>query len=302
MTDDIKVSVIIPTKNRKKILRKYLQALNNQSYDHNKFEIIIIDDGSSEDNKTMIEKINLKPEVNYIYQENTGPAQARNRGIKLAKGEYVVFIDDDIIVNRNFLKNHMKNHKSNDNVIVHGPVIYTNDLENPRNTEKKMRDFSNAYFATGNASIKKDHLKKVGLFDSRFNEYGWEDLELGTRLKKLNLKPVQEKEARGYHLKHEFSPQDIPNIKNRERQRGRMAVLYHEINSSFAVKASTLYWKPFMVILEILTIGKWPQKKAVNKLITYLHEKNIYSLRNFFLYFVKLDSYLLGLKEGYKNN
>ena len=72
--------------------------------DFNKFEIVIIDDGSTQDNKKMIESLNLKPHLNYHFQENSGPAKARNQGIKKAKGEYIIFIDDDIIVNNKFIE------------------------------------------------------------------------------------------------------------------------------------------------------------------------------------------------------
>jgi len=296
------VSVVIPTRNRKMILRKCLLALNKQTYNFNKFEIIIIDDGSEQNNQTMIKNLDLKPQINYSYQNQTGPAKARNNGIKKAQGEYIIFIDDDIIVNKEFIKSHMKKHKNNNKIIVHGPVIYTNNLDNPTSAEKKIRDFSNAFFATGNASIKKEYLIEAGLFNERFTEYGWEDLEFGKRLKKLNLKPIKAENAVGYHLKHKFSPEKIPDIRTREMQRGRMAVLYHDINPSFSVKSSTLYWKPFILLIEVLTLANWPRTKMAENVVHFFHKKSMKSLRNFFLYFIKLDSYLIGLKEGYQDN
>ena len=300
MVSEIKASVVIPTKDRKKILKKCLTALNKQTYDFNKFEIVIIDDGSSQNNKRMIESLNLNLSINYYFQENSGPAKARNHGIKKAKGEYIIFIDDDIIVNNKFIEAHLNQHEDNNKVIVHGPVIYTNDLDNPTSAEKKLSDFSNAFFATGNASIKKEYLFEAGLFNENFYEYGWEDLEFGKRLKKLDLEAVQAKEAKGYHLKHKFTIEDIPKLRSKERQRGRMAVLYHDLNPSFSVKSSTLYWKPFLILMEILTIFNWPRSKFTKKLVEFFHNKSCKYTRNFILYFVKLDAYLIGLKEGYE--
>jgi|AntRauTorcE11898_2_1112593.scaffolds.fasta_scaffold10418_2 glycosyltransferase involved in cell wall biosynthesis len=300
MNTNIIVSVVIPTRNRKKILKKCLKSLNQQTIDNSTFEIIIIDDGSNDNNKLMIEQINLKPHYIYKYQDQTGPAGARNTGIKLANGKYIIFIDDDIIVSENFIESHLKKHKNKKEIIVHGPVIYTNNLDNPTSAEKKISDFSNAFFATGNASLEKKHLIKAGLFEEKFYEYGWEDLELGMRLKKLGLTAVKEKNAVGYHLKHKFTPNKIANIKEREKQRGRMAVLFHKINPSFSVKSTTLYWKPFILLIKLLTFKRWPNTKFAENIVTYFHEKNIYFLRDFFLYFIKLDSYLKGLYEGYK--
>lgn len=300
MNSKIEASVVIPTRNRREILKKNLKALNKQSYNYDEFEIIVVDDGSTKNNKTMIENLNLKPKFKYYYQKQSGPANARNKGIKNAQGDYIIFIDDDIIVNEKFIENHLKKHKENKKVIVHGPVIYTNNLDNPTSAEKKISDFSNAFFATGNASIKKEYLLKAGLFNEKFKEYGWEDLELGTRLKKMDLSAVHAEDAVGYHLKYKFTPDHIPAVKNRERQRGRMAVLYHEINPSFSVKMSTLYWKPFLILIELLTLGNWPNTEFTKKLISFFDDKDLSILRNILLYFVKLDSYLKGLKEGYK--
>ena len=301
MNTKYNVSVVIATRNRKNILKKCLRALNKQNYDHNKFEVIIIDDGSTVNNKSMINKLNLDYSLTYKYQKQTGPAGARNKGIRLAKSDYIIFIDDDIIVNKDFIKSHMNKHSKYNNIIVHGPVIYTNNIDKPTSAQKKIKDFSNAFFATGNASIKKDYLFKAGLFNEKFYEYGWEDLEFGKRLKKLNLKSVQAKNAKGYHLKHEFSPEDIPKIREQEKQRGRMAVLYHDINPTFSVKTTTLYWKPTILLIKLLTFKNWPRNKNTKNLIEFFHNKSLNFLRNFILYFIKLDSYLIGLNEGYED-
>ncbi len=296
--NQIEASVIIPTHNRKQILNKSLKSLNKQSYPVQKYEIIVIDDGSTDNTGNMVKNLNLKPQIKYKYYRQKGPATARNRGIKMSNGEIIIFIDDDIIVNSDFIKNHIQIQKSNEKIIGHGPVIHTKNLKNPEQEEKKITDFSNAYFATGNASIKKKYLLKAGLFNENFDKYGWEDLEMGKRLKKLNLKKVDISEARGYHYKPEFSLEQIPNILEKERQRGLMAVKYHNINSSFSVKCSTLYWKPFFILKNILTLGNWPEWNLTNKIMKYAHQKNYIKLRNFILYFKKLESYFEGMKEA----
>lgn len=85
------VSVIIPTYNRETLVCRAIQSVLNQSYQN--FEIIVVDDGSS-DNTAEIVK-NYIPKTKYIYQENAGASAARNKGIDLAKGEWIAFLDSD---------------------------------------------------------------------------------------------------------------------------------------------------------------------------------------------------------------
>jgi len=90
------VSVILPTYNRAHIVSKALQSVLAQTYRN--FEVIVIDDGSTDNTKEIITNIACKdPRVKYFRNnENKGPAGARNVGINLAKGELIAFIDDDV--------------------------------------------------------------------------------------------------------------------------------------------------------------------------------------------------------------
>ncbi len=295
---NIDVSIIIPTHNRKKIIEKCLKALNQQTYPPEKYEIIVIDDGSTDDTGEMIKKIDLKPELIYRYQNQTGPAGARNHGIELARGSFIIFIDDDIIVTSEFVQEHISMQKKNKKVIVHGPVIYTNNLDNPTSEEMKITDFSRAFFATGNVSIRKEYLLKAGLFNEIFTEYGWEDLEMGHRLKEINLKAIKAEKARGFHLKHSFSPENLPAVLEKERQRGRMAIHFFQVNSSPQVRMTTLYWLPFFWLERILTLGNWPEWKATNNLVRFFHRKNWEIPRNFIVWFMKLKAYFNGMRQG----
>ena len=110
MTNNItpSISVIIPTFNRKKYLGEAIESILKQDYQP--MEIIVIDDGSTDNTETLMKKY---PDVHYVYQENTGQAAARNRGIALAKGEYLAFLDSDDIwlagklhLQMNYMQNH----------------------------------------------------------------------------------------------------------------------------------------------------------------------------------------------------
>ena len=87
----VRVSVVIPTYNRKEMLEEAVQSVLNQSYED--FELIVVDDGSIDGTKDVIER--LDSDIRYIYKENGGVSSARNFGVKKAKGEFIAFLDSD---------------------------------------------------------------------------------------------------------------------------------------------------------------------------------------------------------------
>lgn len=90
------VSIILPCFNSEKTIKRALDSILHQTYQ--KFEVIIVDDGSMDATKSIIEgffKIHETIQHCYIYQKNSGPAKARNEGMKVAKGEYIAFLDSD---------------------------------------------------------------------------------------------------------------------------------------------------------------------------------------------------------------
>ena len=94
MNNDILVSIIIPVYNAEMYLKECLESIINQTLKD--FEIIIIDDGSKDNSKLIAkEYIGLDSRVRYIYQENKGVSEARNRGISESRGKYVTFVDAD---------------------------------------------------------------------------------------------------------------------------------------------------------------------------------------------------------------
>ncbi len=170
------------------------------------------------------------------------PAAARNLGVEKAKGDTIIFIDSDLVVTEVFLQAHAdaltKGQKElgSDRLFTYGAVINTANFENPTSEPYKLTDYSAAFFATGNVAIPKHWLEKAGLFDTGFQLYGWEDLELGVRLKNLGLKLIKCPEAVGYHWHPAFDLEQIPNLIDKEIQRGRMGVLFYQKHPTWDVR------------------------------------------------------------------
>ncbi|MBR1609968.1 MAG: glycosyltransferase family 2 protein, partial [Methanobrevibacter sp.] len=101
--DNFKVSVIVPVYNLSQYIGSTLDSIINQ--DFKSFELIVIDDGSTDDSLEIINEKLSKSLISYkvIHQENSGVSSARNRGLKEAQGEYIVFVDGDDYITGNHL-------------------------------------------------------------------------------------------------------------------------------------------------------------------------------------------------------
>ena len=92
------ISVIIPMYNGESTIEKCLKALKQQSF-NGKFEVIVVDDGSTDNGANLAEKLGVK----VIRQKNKGPASARNNGAKIATGDIIVFTDSDCVPSESWL-------------------------------------------------------------------------------------------------------------------------------------------------------------------------------------------------------
>lgn len=291
------VSVVIPTYNRGRILEKALKALFDQTYPFDAYEIIVVDDGSTDGTEERIAALDPPVELRYVYKEHRGPAAARNVGIRMARRDIIIFIDSDIIVCREFIEAHVKA-RGGEDVITHGPVIHTNDIDNPRSASMKVTDISRAFFATGNVSISRQKLFEAGLFDEDFVEYGWEDLELGIRLKRLGLKPVYSPDAKGYHYKGRLELRMLPALLDRERQRGHTAILLYRKHPTFKVRMMIMLGPSFFAVDRLLTVGNWPQWPITRRFLEFLERKRAHLLLRFFVRIITNHAYFEGMREA----
>ncbi|HAA33435.1 MAG TPA: family 2 glycosyl transferase [Cyanobacteria bacterium UBA8553] len=259
-------SVVIPTYNRQPILEKCLIAIENQQLRSNSivtgYEVVLVDDGSTDGTLDWLESHSSEfPHVRSLSQNHQGPAAARNLGVEQAKGDTIIFIDSDLVVTEHFLESHAdalvqgQQQLGSDRLFTYGWVINTCNFNNPTSEPYKLTDFSAAYFATGNVAIARKWLEKAGLFDTRFQLYGWEDLELGVRLKHLGLKLVKCPDAVGYHWHPPFALEQIPRMIDREIQRGRMGVLFYQKHPTWDVRMMIQMTWLHRLLWGILSLG-----------------------------------------------
>ncbi len=240
----MQISVIIPTYNRSKVLHECLQALFRQDFPGKDYEIIVVDDGSTDKTKDVVGSLMKTHEnLHYHHQRNQGQGIARNKGVEHAKGDVIVFMGDDIIVRKDFLTEHIRIHLRHPEesaaalglVAWHPSLKLTSFMEWLTNGSailgkfgghqfafEKLRDKSEAdynFFYTSNISLKRNLADKYP-FDPSFSGYGWEDIELGYRLhKRVGLKIYYNPAAIGYH-KHEMTED---GLKDRMRSIGKSA-------------------------------------------------------------------------------
>lgn len=246
----MRLSVIIPTHNRAEILKICLsKVLEQKGVD---FEVIVVDDGSTDNTESVVREFIRKTDnLAYIKIPSSHQGVARNRGVKLATGEVIVFIGDDIFVEPEFLKKHHDKHTehSEENIVVLGYSTWDPKLKINSYMQfleesgwqfgygfirpHKMIGVADPYrfFYTSNISLKKSFFEKEQ-FNEDFKFYGWEDIELGYRLwKNHDMQIYYEPHAKAYHH-HEIKPSDLP-IKMRAV--GRSAVYFERLQPSVRV-------------------------------------------------------------------
>lgn len=130
VVSDVKFSIIIPTYNRPRQLHNCLSSLVTLNYPRELFEVIVVDDGSRTEQSAVIGTVVRKLDISLVKQKNLGPAAARNVGAKHAKGDFLVFIDDDCYPDVQWLKVLAQQLQKNPQCLIGGRTINAL-LDNP---------------------------------------------------------------------------------------------------------------------------------------------------------------------------
>src|SRR5262245_58160245 len=109
--NDLLISVVIPTFNRAELLRASLESLACQSLGPDRFEVVVVDDGSIDATRDVCVQLSPRMRLRYLHIENSGISAAKNLGIFAATGRILLFFDDDDVADQHLLREHLQSHR-----------------------------------------------------------------------------------------------------------------------------------------------------------------------------------------------
>ena len=233
-----RISAIIPAHNQCSVLRKVLAGLERQTCSRSAFEIVIVDDGSTDDTQNYLSKYIKASLLNIavVKGKGEGAGAARNLGIKKAQGEYILFLDGDTIPNDDLILKHLKHQIDfgEKNVAVMGTFDMDPDLIKSQQARVVQKDFSfdenglvelNWYqYRTPNTSLRKELVVQLGGFN--VDLFPAEDKELAYRLAKLNVQFFFDESIKSLH----HHPMDLHGYLKRGTVYGQAVAIWYSIN------------------------------------------------------------------------
>lgn len=295
-------SVVIPTCNRLHMLLRVIDALEHQNGAPD-FEIIVINDGSTDDTDRVLAS---RDGIVFRSQPNAGPGRARNLGVSLAKGKFVIFIGDDTVPESRFLAEHARVHRDTADDPLVAALGYTGWPRGERVTA--FMDYINDYglqfgykliesgdvvpfnfFYTSNISIHRE-LLAAHPFDSTFPSAAWEDIELAYRLDSMGLKIHYNASAVTRH----HHPMNVDTFARRQYTVGKSGAIFYRKHPELA---------HFLGIHELETrrladekeIARLRRKARLGEKFRLLARPRVFET-------LMREHYLRGLREGLTRN
>jgi GT2 family glycosyltransferase len=197
MQKDIEASIIIPTHNRAEALQMTLEFLSKQIFSE-PWEVIVVNNNCSDNTDEIIKQINFPVSLSLIHETKKGPSAARNAGANHAKGKHFIFIDNDILVEPDFIKRHCERLKTHPGSWFVGQPINPPEQENTVFGQYRKHlyppippdtDIFEMDTITGQAtSMPAEDFRKLNGFDESFHVASGEDRELALRAIKSGIK------------------------------------------------------------------------------------------------------------------
>ncbi|MBV8749467.1 MAG: glycosyltransferase [Candidatus Eremiobacteraeota bacterium] len=226
------ISVIIATKDRAALLDAALASLRAQE-NAPAVELVVVDNGSTD----ATPQVAARHGAVYAYVAEPHRGKARNAGIDCASGDVVLFVDDDVVTPPHFLAAHAQAHAAaTAPLAVSGPIINVPDPAN--RPEPTAANFSRAFFVTCNVSVRATALRAVGGFDEAFDLYGWEDTELGARLRESGVQRAFAWDAYLWHIKPP-TPESLEDALGKALEKAKMAARFVRKMPTARIKLAT---------------------------------------------------------------
>jgi len=318
MTATPYVSVIIPTYNRRDSVERALRALVHQTLAPETYEVIVSIDGSQDDTREMVAAFAAPYRLSSVWQPNQGRAAACNAGIRIAQGEVLVILDDDMEPVPDCLERHwhaqpigsrcglmgavpMYCEETDPPVAAYVAAKFNRHLDNLARSDHQLtlRDFYSGHF-----SIRREVLMEVGLFDESFRIYGNEDLELSLRLMKAGVTLQYSAEA----LARQHYSKDFAGLARDTIAKGRTAVLlaskHPEALPDLQLSAYEQgSWRWRLARAGLLTLSRWwpSTPHTVIALIQRLEQRQVKHLHLYYR-FVLDYLYWLGAQTALREN
>ncbi|PLX19572.1 MAG: hypothetical protein C0601_01580 [Candidatus Muiribacterium halophilum] len=282
------ISVIIPTFKRSFLLKQCLESIIASI--ESTTEIIVCDDSDDESCKEIVESFEY-PDIKYIRCGGKGQGNARNIGARSSTGDYLLFIDSDVILFKDTI-HRFKKHINKRHKIVLGNILFP---EIPISHNNAITDLG--YFF-GNINdpktnfirflpclllIKKELFIKNKGFDSEFAGYGFEDIELGYRICKNSKNILFDKKAKGLH----YNNRTFDSIKKRAKKVAKASLLFFQKHPEYHNPYLLPIQRPFSEdafkksrdhILKVL-LEKIEQNEIINEIIRKTDKKNYRRLK-----------------------
>jgi GT2 family glycosyltransferase len=251
------ISVIVPTFNKARFLRASLAALGYQALARDRFEVVVVVDGSSDDTMAFLEGFRPGYALRHVWRENGGRSRARNHGAALARGTHFLFMDDDVLLHPRHLVHLLEGLEARPRGVHAGSLSNVRSeavgqiLEwfsagappafpslEPYCAPYPHYDAAKALFAAGeapaawwgvftagNLCVERGWFESVGGFDEAFHGWGPEDADLCYRLFRRGARGAFDAESRLYHLDHardaaETARSTLRNVKRLYRKHG----------------------------------------------------------------------------------
>lgn len=245
------LSAIVSTYDRAELLRAMLESLCRQTLERDAFEVVLVDDGSQDATREVGLSFRSRLPLRYSYQRNAGLAAARNHGVFMARGEVLLFLDDDDLADPDLLEAHAERHRRAPEPEVGvlgftrlGPELVADPLMHfvtqvgcflfsyPEIQDGDVLDF--AHFWGGRSSCKRSLLLDHGVFNPVFR-FGCEDVELAWRLSKHGFKVVYDKSAASTMVRR----LSFDEFCRRTERQGRSNLVFSRLHPEEAVQRFT---------------------------------------------------------------